>query len=155
MLQERIANEFLIAFKGKDILKKDTLNILKARISAWKSSKENAKKELTDNEIINLINSEIKKRNQAIEIYKSNPAASANLEKEEKEKAILQTLLPEQMSEGEILSYISKIATEMKEAEQPISMLLPNTMKYFNSNFKGQFDNQQVLNLVKEFSLTI
>lgn len=147
MLQKQIEKEFIEAYKAKEVLKKNTLGILKSKITEWKASKGNANKEILDNDIISIIASEVKKRNQAIEIYKTNSSdiAIENAEKEEAELVILMQYLPKQMSTDEIIIEIDFIKAKLAEGAR----LMPVVMKHFNENFKGQFDNKKLQELLK------
>src|SRR6187402_1041857 len=118
-LKKQIETDFITAYKAGETLKKNTLGILKSRFSEWKANKQNAGKELTDADVLDILSSEVKKRNQAIEIYKTNFSADA-IEKqveEEYEKKILSTYLPQQMTEIEIREQI-EIVEQTTEASK-------------------------------------
>lgn len=115
-LKERIKNELTEAIREKEELASSVLRMLSAAIlnrekeKRYKISKEKPEiseeelqKEscLMDEEIIEVITSEAKKRKEAISAYeKGNRADLA--EKEKKELEILQGYLPEQLPEEEI-----------------------------------------------------
>lgn len=144
-----IEKSFVEAFKAKDMVKKNTLGIVKSRISEWKSDKKNTGKEILDVDIITILSSEVKKRNQAIDMYNSNGSETAktNAQKEQVELDILKLYLPTQMSEQEIFEKIQDVFVNLNPGEQ----LTPNVMKHFNSNFKGQFDNKQLQTILQTF----
>jgi uncharacterized protein YqeY len=146
MLQERIEREFIEAFKAKDMTKKNTLGILKSRISEWKADKKNTGKEIADDDILGILTSEVKKRVQAIDMYKTNTSdvAQTNMANEIAEKTILETFLPSQMNDVEIMTEILKVKTSLA-----MGPLVGNVMKHFNTNFKGRYDNKKLQELLK------
>lgn len=149
MLKEQIEADFIKAFKERNTVKKNTLGILKSRITEWKANKSNLGKEITDADIITIVASEVKKRNQAIEVYKTaigSLLALDNIAQEEHELLVLQSYLPTQLSDEDIKHEI----LEIKSQTPP--NLMAAVMQHFNKNFKGQFDNkklQEILNAEK------
>jgi len=105
--------------------------------------------QLADEEIIDTISSEIKKRRDAITLYEQGNRQEL-ADKEKKEIEILQKYLPEQMSEEEIKKVVAEAiakvgAKEMKEMGKVMAELTPKV--------KGKADNSLVSRIVKE-SLT-
>lgn len=102
--------------------------------------------ELTDEETISVLSSEIKKRKDAILLYeKGNRQELAD--KEKKEIEILQKYLPEQLSSEElgklVKESIEKIgAKEIKDMGKVMADLMPK--------IKGRADNSEVSKLIKE-----
>ncbi len=76
-----------------------------------------AKREvLTDDEIVQVIQKELKKRREAAEAFrKGNREELA--EREEAEAAVLQKYLPEQMSDDQLTKVINGVITELGAAE--------------------------------------
>jgi len=148
-MKERIQDEFIVAFKEKDFLKKDTLGILKTKISEWE--KKNPNKNISTEDIYSLIGSEIKKREQAIELYNQNNSKQAKLnsERETKELEILKTFLPTQMSEQEILEKVNELMLVKADGVKPMQYL----MSYFNQNLKGKFDNKILLKIINNLAV--
>ena len=149
MLKQTIEADFITAYKAKETLKKNTLGLVKSRMSEWAADKKNTGKEILEMDIIDILNSEVKKRNQAIEMYQTNGTESAleNAAKEKEELVILKFYLPTQMTEEAIRTEISTIKAQLAEPGKLMQMV----MKHFNSNYKGQFDNKQLQELLKEF----
>jgi uncharacterized protein YqeY len=143
-LQAKIEVEFISAFKAKETIKKDTLGIVKSKISEW--AKANPEKIISDTDVVTILASEIKKRNQTIDMYSTqlnNEQAKANMAKEQVELYILQSFLPQQLTEEQILAEIEAI-----KATNP-AKLMPAVMQHFSKNFKGQYDNKQLQTLIK------
>lgn len=149
MLKQTIEADFITAYKAKETLKKNTLGLVKSRMSEWAADKKNTGKEITEIDIIDILNSEVKKRNQAIEMYVTNGSESAleNAAKEKEELGILKFYLPTQMTQEAIETEIVSIRKQLAEP----SKLMQMVMKHFNSNYKGQFDNKQLQEILKEY----
>ncbi len=101
---------------------------------------------LSDDEIISVISSEIKKRKDAIALYEQgNRPELAEGEKEE--IAILQKYLPEQIPADQLRKMIEESvsavgATEMKDMGKVMADLAPKV--------KGKADNSEISKIVKE-----
>jgi len=148
MLKESINQEFITAFKNKNTFRKDTLGLLKAKITEAEK-KENTI--LTDNEIYTVIASLIKQREQAIEVYSKNDSEQAKLNaiNEGNEIIILKEFLPEQMSDEEMRNLVIKLSLESYVSSVP---LLSIVMKEFNAKYKGRFDNKKLRQIVEEIT---
>lgn len=102
--------------------------------------------ELADEQIIDVLSSEIKKRKDAIALYeKGNRQELAD--KEKKEIEIIQKYLPEQLSAEELRKLVEKSvkkvgAKEMKDMGKVMQDLAPKV--------KGKADNSEISRIVKE-----
>ncbi len=109
-------------------------------------SKEEKEAQLTDEEVMEVISSEAKKRRESIvEFGKGNRKDLADKEKEELD--ILAKYLPEQMSEEEIRKLVKEAiektgASEMKDMGKVMQELMPQV--------KGKADGNLVSQIVKE-----
>ena len=101
---------------------------------------------LSDDEIISIIISEIKKRRDSIVLYEkgNRPELAA---KEKKEIEILQKYLPEQISEDELRKIIAEsvLKTGAKEMKD-----MGKVMADLNPKIKGKADGGEVSKIVKE-----
>ena len=152
MLKEDIKKDLNEALKSREELKTSVLRLLSSAILNKEKDKryKSGKAEdvsLTDEEIIDVISSESKKRKEAIELYqKGDRPELAKKEKEEME--ILQKYLPEQLSEEEIKKLVEEAvaktgAVSVKEMGKVMAVLTPQ--------IKGKADMTLVSKLVKEF----
>lgn len=148
-LKEKIQKDFIGAFKGKDAPRLSLLKMLQAEIhnaEIAKRTKTGKESSLDDEEIIDVVSREIKKRKDAVELYeKGNRKELA--EKEKAEIEILSAYLPEQISEEEIINLVKKAigqsgATSVKEMGRVMAILMPQ--------IKGRADNFLVSSIVKE-----
>ncbi len=103
-MNNQIANDLVTAMKEQDKFKLSVLRMLK---SALQLEKINQKRELEDNEVINVIKKQVKMRLDSIaEFAKFNKTEEiANLEKE---IAILKVYLPEELSDEAIETKINE-----------------------------------------------
>lgn len=98
----RLKKEYLNARKTKDEVKKDVLWIIIANI---KNKEIDKKWELTDTEILKIIEKEIKQINETIESLKKVNRLE-DIEKEKKKIEILNQFLPEKLSKDELKQII-------------------------------------------------
>jgi uncharacterized protein YqeY len=139
MLKEQIKADTTVAQKASNELVVETLRMLLAAILTKEKDKKFKEKlegeaTLTDEQIIETVSSEIKKRKDAIVLYeKGNRLELAD--KEKKEIEILIKYLPEQLSEDEI----KKIA-EPKTFYERIGLFTGMTPEQIRKNIKGKAD---------------
>ncbi len=150
-LKETFQKDLNESLKGKEGLKSSVLRLLLAAIlNKEKEKRFKLKKEedtpLTDEEIIDVISSEIKKRKEAVELY-IRGGRQELAEKEKKEAEILQKYLPEQISENEIKKLIKEAIAKVGAKEQKD---MGRVMQELMPKVKGRADNSLVSKIVKE-----
>ena len=99
------------AMKAGDRLKLSTLRML---VAAIKQKEIDTRTELSDDEVISIIEKQVQQRLESAEQYKS-AGRDELFEKESQEAEILTTYLPEKMSEEEVAEMIEKIMSDMGE----------------------------------------
>lgn len=133
----------LAALNNKETEKRTKIWKQKPGLKTEELEKES---QLADEEVLDSVANEIKKRREAIELYeKGGRAELAGKEKEELE--ILKKYLPEQMSEEEIKKLVQKAiestgATSVKEMGKVMAELMPKV--------KGKADASLVSKIVKD-----
>lgn len=146
-LAQQINQDFLTAFKGKQDSEVSVLRMLKASLTNKEIEKKLPKGEnLSDDEVVAVIKSEIKKRKDSFESY-SQANRHDLAEKEEKEIHILEKYLPAQMSHDEIKAVVAKV---IKEAGVVGPADFGKVMGAVMAQTKNQADGQTVASLVKE-----
>ncbi|KFN39287.1 MAG: glutamyl-tRNA amidotransferase [Sulfuricurvum sp. MLSB] len=111
-LKEQINNDIKTAMKEKDNAKRDALRLLS---SAFKQIEVDERKELSDDDVIKIIQKQVKQRNEAMIQYRD--AGREDLyEKEASEAAIFETYLPKQLSDDELESALRAIIAEVGAA---------------------------------------
>lgn len=101
----QIENDLRDLMKAKNQLAVDVLRGLKTRLQNERISKM---RELLGEDVLGLVRSEIKKRKEAAESYKSGGRTELR-EKELKEAGILEKYLPAQMAEADLLEIINEV----------------------------------------------
>lgn len=141
-LNERISEDMKGAMKTGDKFKLSVLRMLK---SSLQLEKINLKKDLDDKEVMNVIKKAVKQRKDSIVEFEKygKTEETADLQKE---IAILQVYLPEELSE-------EKIKEEVEEAFQnlkPESIKdMGKVMKYLTDKIGTQADMSLVSKIVK------
>ena len=141
-MEKRIQNELMAAMKAKDEVRANTLRSIKAAILNEKSN--GTYHELTDNDIIKLINKQIKFRKDSEDVYRS--ANRDDLaDKELAERKILEEFVPKKLTEVE-----TKIALDTAISETGAS--LPQDKGKLIGHLKGKYgellDMRIVMNLI-------
>ncbi|MDO8513236.1 MAG: GatB/YqeY domain-containing protein [bacterium] len=141
-LQNKIDSDLIQAQKEKNEQVRDTLRYLK---SAFKNASIQKQAELTEQEIVSVIQKEIRQRKDAVLQYRSTrPELAA---KEEQEISIIEVYLPAQLTDDQLKEIIDQAikntgATEMKDMGKIMSQVMPQV--------QGKADGSRVSKLTKE-----
>lgn len=139
----QIQNHVKDAMKAGDRLKLSTLRML---VAAIKQKEIDTRSDLSDDDIISIIEKQMQQRFEAAEQYE---AAGRNelFEKESQEAEILKAYLPEKMGEEEVKEMIEKIISEMGE----ISMKeMGNVMSALKDQAGSKIDMKLASQMVRE-----
>lgn len=142
-LSERINNDLKEAMKSKDSFRLSVIRMVKG---AMQLAKPNPREELTDDDVITVISKQIKMRNDSIKEFEA-AGRSDLVEQNKKEIEILNTYMPKQLSEEELIEIIDKVFEEVKPTSQKDMGLI---MKNISPLVKGKADMSLVNKLVKE-----
>ena len=147
-LKDKIKADMTAAFKAKDTVTRGTLSMLLSVLQNREIDKRTrtGESELTDEEIVQAISSEIKKRKESAATYEQAgraDTAAAELQ----EVTVLMRYMPEQMGEDEVRALIKEAiaatgATSVKDMGKVMAQVAPKV--------KGKFDGAQVNELVKQ-----
>lgn len=137
MLLVKLNQELAEATRNSDALRRDTLRLL---LSALNYKKIDLQHDLSDEEIINVIGNEAKKRRESILAFESNGRPELAVS-EKAELAILEAFLPKQLSRDEIVIEIEKMDLP-KDFGQAMKIVAPI--------FKGRADGKLVAAIVNE-----
>lgn len=142
-MKEQLLQDLKEAMKEKDILKKDTITMLRAAIL---QVEKDSQKVLSDDEMSAIVAKEVKKRKESVKEYEDagREDIATNLKREIE---ILSKYLPEQLSEEEIVKMVEEAivesgATSPKDMGKVMSILRPKTA--------GKADGKLVSDIVKE-----
>jgi uncharacterized protein YqeY len=147
-LKERIQNDFITAMKAKDDVAKMALSGIKAKII--EAEKSNGNSELSDAELIKVINKAIKQREESQKIYEDAGRHEMAI-KESDEACVLRSYMPSQMTESEIEDEVKKIMAVI-DAGGNRNKLVGQTMGTFNKNFQGRADTSIVKNIIEKLA---
>ncbi|OGN01441.1 MAG: aspartyl-tRNA amidotransferase [Candidatus Yanofskybacteria bacterium RIFCSPLOWO2_02_FULL_43_10] len=143
MLKEKLQQDIKDALKSGDGKKRMLLGMV---LAAIKNKEIEKRGELSDDDVIAVVASEIKKRRDSTEQYEKGGRPEL-AEGERKEAEILMAYMPEQMSEEDVRNEVKKTITEtgIKDVKE-IGKLIGAVM----AKVKGKADGQLVSRLVKE-----
>ena len=125
-LKEKINSEMVSAAKAKDKIKLSAIRMIK---SALHNKEIDLKRELSDEELLQVLSSIVKQRKDSIEQFRKGGRVDL-VEKEEKELAVVQFFMPEQLSEEEIEEEIEKAiedvgAVSIKDMGKVMKVVMP------------------------------
>lgn len=138
---EQIRADSVSARKSNDKLKSGLLVTL---LSEAQTVGKNAGRETTDEETIAVIKKFIKNSNQVAEAARDNITAETNAYKEIE---ILESYLPKQLTEDEIIEIIKNIKTDANTMETKFTIGLAQT--YFKLHYAGRYDGALVAKYAK------
>ncbi|HGY56223.1 MAG TPA: GatB/YqeY domain-containing protein [Caldithrix abyssi] len=144
-LEEQIQTDLKTAMKSGE---KDTVTTLRSLLAQIKDEriKLRTKREMTEDDVIKVVLSAVKKRKEAIELYKQGNREDL-VKKEQDELTILQKYLPEQLSEEKITEIIDKIIAEVNASSiKDLGRVMGAAM----GQLKGKADGKLVQNLVRQ-----
>jgi uncharacterized protein YqeY len=142
-IKEKLRDELTAALRAGNVQRKTTLRMALASI---KNAEVEARGELKEDLVLNLIQKEVKARQETIEA-----AEQANrpdlISKAEEEIAILNEFLPEQLSEEELRTLVQGAieesgASSMSEIGVIMGVLMPK--------IRGKADGKQANQIVRE-----
>jgi uncharacterized protein len=138
-LYDRIQSELIESRKRRDEVKLDTLSLLKSELV--KASKESGAGGTIDDElVVRLARKEVKRREEAIEVYrKAGRVDSAR--REEAEMEVLKSYLPAAMSEQDVEAEVAAVIAYLKpEGPKGFGMV----MKEATARLAGRAEGAQV-----------
>lgn len=137
-LKKRIDDDFILAYKSKQIEKKNFLGVIKGAIQ----TQEGKNIESTDENILKVIKSIEKGILENIEARKKS---SLDISEQELELSYIKEYQPISMTEDEIRTIVKELMSKIENKNQGILMGL------FNKENQGKsFDNKIVANIIKQ-----
>ncbi|GLO66618.1 MULTISPECIES: GatB/YqeY domain-containing protein [Oceanobacillus] len=143
-LLDRLNQDMKQAMKNKD---KESLSVIRmVKASIQNESIKLGKDTLSEDEDLTILSREVKQRKDSLQEFK-NAGREDLVEKIEKELEILNTYLPEQLSDDELRSIIQETiqevnATSMKDMGKVMGAVMPKV--------KGKADGSQIKTKVQE-----
>lgn len=141
-LLDKITKDMIDSMKSKDTLRLATLRMLKGAVDFERINK---RKELIDEEIISVIEKQIKTRKESVvEFEKGN--RTDLVEQTNKEIEILSSYMPEALSEEEVNKIINEAMIKLNASK--ISDM-GNVMKEVSPLLRGKADMAMVSSIIK------
>lgn len=146
MLKQQLQEDLKKSMLARDEIKTSTLRMLISALGYYEINKGGAGYKATDEDVATVIQKEAKQRKDSIEQFKAGGRQEL-VDKETKELEILQTYMPEQMSEDEIRKLVDDVvaksgATSIQDIGKVMGILMPQV--------KEKADGGLISKLVKE-----
>ena len=141
-LRETVNQDVKVAMKAKDAKKRDALRLL---TSAFKQIEVDERKELSDDDVIKIIQTQIKRRNDAASQYK-DAGRDDLMQQELDEIAYYEVYLPTQLTDEELTSELKSIV-EKVGATSPKDM--GKVMGMASKELAGRADGKRISTCVK------
>jgi hypothetical protein len=142
-LKDKLLDDMKSAMKNQEKLRLSVIRMVRAAI---KNTEIDKKKEIADNEIIDVIARELKQRRDAIPEFAKGGRMDKVAELEE-EISILKEYLPKELSEEEIREVVRQTIIEVNAVEKKD---LGKVMKAVMPHLKGRADGKIVNQIVNE-----
>lgn len=143
MIEERLNEEIKTAMRSHD---KDRLRVLRTLKSSIKQVKIDSRSELSEDDVIGILKGELKKRQQAKELYLSGERSelAAN---EEYEISIIEEYLPQALSRAELTAAVENAITELSASSMKD---MGTVMKHLKSELGNLADGKQLSEIVRQ-----
>ena len=142
-LKERIDADLKDAMRAKDELKLSTLRMMKSTIK-YKEVEPGASL-LDDAQILGVLATLVKQRRESIEQFRAGKRDDL-AEKEEKEIAVIQLYMPQQLTAAELSA---EVATAIAEAKATSAKDMGAVMKVATPRLKGKAEGKAISDEVK------
>jgi uncharacterized protein YqeY len=139
-LKQKVQQNITQALKAGETNKLEVLRFLNAQIQNEEINQ--ARKELTDEQVIKLINNQVKKLEEGIELFKKGGREEL-VKKNEEEIKILKEYLPEQLSDEELEKEIDQIIKDNPNLPHPGALIGIAVKK-----LAGRADNKRISQLI-------
>jgi uncharacterized protein YqeY len=142
-LKERLMADLKDAMRRGDAMRRDTIRMARAAVInaeiAWQ-------READDPEVQQVIAQEVKRRVEAIELFRQGGRDDL-VRAEEAQLAVLREYLPEQMSREEVIGVVRRVIDEM--GATGLAQMGP-VMRRVMAELKGKADGRMVNEVVRE-----
>ena len=142
-LSEMIRSKMLDATRARDNVRRDTLRLL---VAAIENGRIDVGHELSDDETRRVLQKEAKQRHESIEEYRKGNREDL-VQQEQQELEIIQTYLPEQLSEVDVRRLVEETIAEVGATGTDN---LRNVMGPLMKKLEGRADGRVVNAIVRE-----
>lgn len=144
MLKEKLLQDFKDAMKEKNELKKNTVMMVRAAVL---QIEKDTQKEVLDDQILEIIAKEVKKRKESLTDYEKSGREDL-IKQINDEITILKGYLPEELSEEEIRKIVEE---SIKETGATTIKDMGKVMQAAKTKAAGRADNKVINDIVREF----
>ncbi len=145
MLKEKIQDELTKVIKERH---QEEMDVLRYVLSEIKNKEIEKQGELSDEEVVKVIQKEIKKLREANELFAQGKRLDL-VRQNESQISIMSAYLPAEMSDEELIEAVGKIITENHELyEKSPNAIIGVVMRALGS----KADSQRILNAVRNYS---
>ena len=142
-VEKKLMDDYKIAMKSGDKVRLETIRGMRSQLKNFQIEKM---RELTEDEVLQVLNSAAKKRRDAIELYQQHGKAD-RADEELQELAIIEAYLPKQLDESAIAELVEKAISEtnadsIKDMGKIMGVIMPQV--------KGVADGKLVQQIVKD-----
>ncbi len=143
MIEERLNSDIIVAMRSRE---KDHLRVLRTLKSALKQVEIDTRKDLTEDNVIGILKGELKKRQQAKELYEQGKRPEL-AENEQYEINIIEGYLPQALTEAELTAAVEEAikflsATGIQD--------LGKVMKQLKEELGNRADGKQLSIIVRQ-----
>jgi uncharacterized protein len=148
MIREKITGVLKDAMRARDEAATTTLRMINAGIKQKDIDVARARgdQQISDEEVLNLLQGLIKSRRESIELYKQG-ARQDLVDKESAEIAIIEQFLPKQLSEEETRAAVKALIESLGAAGVKD---MGKVMAALKSNYAGRLDMTKASGIVKQ-----
>jgi len=142
---EQIMQDYKIAMKERQENRKLILNYL---ISQIKNKKIDLQRELTDEEVVNLIRKEVKSLQEGM-LFLQKAGKGDELKTEEEKRKVLEGYLPQLMTKEQTKNLIQQIVVELGliDLQKQKGVLMKEIMSKYRGSIDPELVNQVLLEL--------
>ncbi|NEN75442.1 GatB/YqeY domain-containing protein [Pelistega sp. NLN82] len=144
-LKQRVSDAVKEAMRAKQSARLATLRFLQAAI---KQKEVDERIELTDTDIVAIIEKQIKQRKESITAFE-NAGRTETAETEKAELAVLSEFLPEQASDEELATEVAKVVAELSAQGITGNPAMGKAMGILKPKLAGRADMAKVSQLLK------
>lgn len=142
-LRQRLEADMKEAMRARDAKRRDALRYV---LSVVKNAEIDKRRELTVDEELQLLRTQVKQRQDAIEQFRDGGRDDL-AGREESQMALIETYLPQQMSDDELVSFVRQ-GVEETGAEGPKDM--GKVMGLLNKRAEGRVDGRRLSTAVRD-----
>jgi len=140
-LLDRLNSDMKESMKSKDAIRLSAIRLLRSAITNEEKRKARA---LTEDEVLKLLNTEIRKHNESIDAF-SKAGRTDLLEKEQQELEILKSYAPAPFTEDEVRLIVREVIDSLpKEGSPQMGKVMPQVMSRIGGRIDGKVANRIV-----------